>query len=214
MEGKVDKFSQIFTFTFSNKNKAINVDHPQIICANHTSYLDIILMYTVYNRPFLFLGKSELLNWPLIGMFFKKMNIAVDRNNKRAASKALELGREKLKDGWSLVIFPEGTIPVTVPKINRFKNGAFKLAIEEEIPIQPITFINHWKIFSDPTELFGPAQPGLGKAVIHKEVQTKGLTSKDLVHLREQVYEIIDGPNQEHNGPDIQKLDKLKQNED
>lgn len=171
-------------------------------------------MYTVYNRPFLFLGKSELLNWPLIGLFFKKMNIAVDRNNKRAASKALEEGRKKLKEGWSLVIFPEGTIPVTVPKLNRFKNGAFKLAIEEEIPIQPITFINHWKIFSDPTEMFGPAVPGLGKAVIHKEIATKELSSQDLVHLREQVFEIIDGPNQKHNSKAIKKVEKSKKNED
>lgn len=205
---------QIFTFTFSTKTKKINVDHPQIICANHTSYLDIISMYTVYNRPFLFLGKSELLSWPLIGMFFKKMNIAVDRKNKRAASKALEMGRKKLEEGWSLVIFPEGTIPVKVPKLHRFKNGAFKLAIEEQVPILPITFLNHWKIFSDPTEMYGPAYPGIGVAHIHEEITTQGLTAEDLVPLREEVFQIINAPNVAHNKEAIEKLTKRKHDED
>lgn len=204
---------QMCTFMYTTKNRRVKSGHPQIICSNHSSYLDIVLMYSTYHRPFLFLGKSELLKWPLIGQFFKKMNIAVDRNNVRAATQSLEKGRQKLKEGWSIVIFPEGTIPVDVPKIMRFKNGAFKLAIEEQVPIQPITFLNHWKLMSDPSETFGVAHPGLGKAIIHDEVSTEGLTQEDLVTLRQQVYAIIDAPNQQYNAQALADLDKKEKNE-
>ena len=41
-----------------------------VICANHKSYLDIILMYLIINKDFAFLGKSEILKWPVINIFF------------------------------------------------------------------------------------------------------------------------------------------------
>ena len=52
---------------------------PYVICSNHSSYLDIIQMYNVVPQYFLFIGKYELLKWPLFNIFFKGMNIAVNR---------------------------------------------------------------------------------------------------------------------------------------
>lgn len=199
---------QMFTFSFAWKNKKIKADHPQIICSNHSSYLDIILMYAVYNRPFLFLGKSELLNWPVVNIFFKKMNIAINRNNKRAAVKALAEGRQRLHEGWSIVIFPEGTIPHEVPKLDRFKSGAFKLALEEKIPIQPITFLNHWSIISEPTDIWGSAKPGLGLAIIHDEIEVAQRNEKDLISLRDEVFDVINKPNVAYNQSAIEKYNK------
>ena len=52
--------------------------------ANHTSYLDIFLMYSILPKyPFVFLGKSEILSYPLIGTFFKDLNVPVDRKDKK-----------------------------------------------------------------------------------------------------------------------------------
>ena len=49
-----------------------------IICPNHSSYLDIIAMYLVIDKLFIFMAKSELSQWPLFGIFFKTMDISVN----------------------------------------------------------------------------------------------------------------------------------------
>jgi 1-acyl-sn-glycerol-3-phosphate acyltransferase len=72
-------------FCFYPVKKIINSpipDGPYIVIANHTSYLDIFLMYSILPKhPFVFLGKSEILSYPLIGTFFKNLNVPVDRKS-------------------------------------------------------------------------------------------------------------------------------------
>lgn len=167
---------------------------PYIICCNHSSYLDIIQMYNVIPRYFLFLGKYELLRWPLFNIFFKGMNIAVNRGNKVEAARAFRKAAQALDRGTSIAIFPEGTIPVFTPRMKPFKDGAFKLAIEKQVPIVPITFLDHWRYFGEPTEFLARARPGLARAVVHPPVSTTGLTEDDLVGLRSRIHDIIEGP--------------------
>ena len=167
---------------------------PYIICSNHSSYLDIIQMYNVVPQYFLFIGKYELLKWPLFNIFFKGMNIAVNRGNKMEAAKAFRKAAQALDRGTSIAIFPEGTIPAFTPRMKSFKDGAFKLAIEKQVPIVPITFLDHWRYFGEPTELMGRARPGSARAVVHAPVPTTGLTEADLVGLRSEVYRIIEEP--------------------
>ncbi len=167
---------------------------PYIICSNHSSYLDIIQMYNVVPQYFLFIGKYELLKWPLFNIFFKGMNIAVNRGNKMEAAKAFRKAAQALDRGTSIAIFPEGTIPAFTPRMKPFKDGAFKLAIEKQVPIVPITFLDHWRYFGEPVELFSRARPGIARAVVHAPVPTTGLTEADLVGLRNEVYRIIEEP--------------------
>ncbi|MCB9182276.1 MAG: 1-acyl-sn-glycerol-3-phosphate acyltransferase [Flavobacteriales bacterium] len=167
---------------------------PYIICCNHSSYLDIIQMYNVIPRYFLFIGKYELLRWPLFNIFFRDMNIAVNRGNKVEAGKAFRKAAVAIDRGTSIAIFPEGTIPDYTPRMKPFKDGAFKLAIEKQVPIVPVTFIDHWRIFGEPLELFARARPGMARAVIHDAVPTQGLVEADLPALRKRVYDIIEGP--------------------
>jgi 1-acyl-sn-glycerol-3-phosphate acyltransferase len=75
-----------------------------------------------------------------------------------------------------------------------FKDGAFRLAIEKQVPIVPITFIDHWRLFGEPLELLSRARPGIARAVVHAPIPTQGLTMDDLVSLRRKVYEVIEGP--------------------
>lgn len=167
-------------------------DGPYVICANHASYLDILTMYSVFNRHrFLFIGKKELLTWPIVNVFFKNIDIAIDRNKPREAIRSLERAKKQLKNKWSIAIFPEGIIPLDAPKISKFKNGAFKMAIETQTPILPVTFIDNWRLFQADPLVLGRARPGLSRVIIHDPISTKGLTQKDLVSLREQTYEII-----------------------
>lgn len=169
---------------------------PYIICANHTSFLDIIYMYIIFPDLFLFMGKSELLKWPLFGIFFRKMDIAVNRRNPREAIESLKLVTAEIKKGKCFALFPEGTIPNTVPVMKAFKNGAFTVAIENQVPIVPLTFLNNHRILSE--RLNGTAHPGIAKVVLHEAVTTTGLSMEDLIPLRTQVYNIIKSGQHEH----------------
>ena len=85
----------------------INPNNNYIICANHKSYLDIVLMYLVINQDFAFLGKSELLKWPVINIFFKRgVDIPVYRDSKTRAAECLKLAEKEIKKGRSIVILP------------------------------------------------------------------------------------------------------------
>lgn len=144
---------------------------------------------------FVFMGKSELLKWPLLNVFFKNGNfdIAVPRGSIVGSARAMDAARLAIDEEKSVVIFPEGTIPESnLPKMIRFKNGAFKLAIEKQVPIVPVTYLTNWKIFGEPFFYKDKAMPGISKVVVHEPIETKGMTENDLVNLREQVYTIID----------------------
>ena len=167
---------------------------PYVICCNHGSYLDIVQMYNVVPEYFLFMGKYELLKWPLFNIFFKGMNIAVNRGSHTEAAKAFKKASEAIRSGIPIAIFPEGTIPVTAPRMKAFKNGAFKLAVENQVPIVPITFVDHWRLFGDPEDLLSRGHPGIARAVVHPPIPTRGLTEADLVALRRQVYDVIEEP--------------------
>jgi 1-acyl-sn-glycerol-3-phosphate acyltransferase len=167
---------------------------PYIVVANHTSYLDIVHMYTLIPDFYLFLGKSEILRWPIIKIFFKGMNIPVKRGSIRASREAQEMADAKLKEGKSLSIFPEGGIYGGAPALNPLKNGAFKLAIKNQVPIVPISFVNNWRLMGDFNFFFDSSHPGLSKIIIHESISTKGMNEKDLITLRNKCKEIIEAP--------------------
>lgn len=168
---------------------------PFIICPNHGSYLDIITMYRVFKRYFIFMGKAEILQWPLFGIFFSKgMNISVNRESIRAAHEALKRAEAELKNGHNIVIFPEGTIPLTAPKLRAFKNGAFKLSLEENIPIVPVTFINNWRRLQSGPALKRLGGPGYSNVIIHSPVYPKDYEKSDVVKMKKDIFEIIEKP--------------------
>ncbi len=167
---------------------------PYIVIANHNSYLDIVHMYTLVPDFYLFLGKSEILRWPILKIFFKGMNIPVKRGSRKASLEAQKIADEKLKGGNCLIIFPEGGIYKGAPKLSHFKNGAFKLAIENDIPIVPVTFVNNWRLMGDSQLFLDPSGPGISKTIIHESISTVAMNEKDLIALRNNCKEIIEAP--------------------
>lgn len=168
---------------------------PFVICTNHSSYLDIILMYRILPKQrFLFIGKSELLKWPIMNIFFKKIDIAVDRNKRNSAMRSIARAQKELANGWSIAIFPEGGIHPTTPLLGTFKNGAFKLAIDAQVPILPITILDNWKIFSAEPLFTGRAQPGISRVIVHSPISTVGLDKNDLISLRQKTFDTINAP--------------------
>jgi 1-acyl-sn-glycerol-3-phosphate acyltransferase len=168
------------------------IPQPCVYCANHTSYLDIVASYRKTPGYYVFMGKGELRNAPLFGMFFKEMNIPVFRNSRSGSHKAYLQAGAELDMGHSVFLYPEATIPTTAPHMKSFKNGAFKLAIDKQVPIVPVTFINNWKILQNGGFFKSNGCPGLSKVVYHKPIDTRGMTEADLVSLRERVYKTID----------------------
>lgn len=169
---------------------------PYIIVANHTSYLDIFFMYSMLPKhPFVFLGKSEILTYPIIRTYFKNLNIPVFRFDKKRVGVSFTLAVDSIKDGWSLVIFPEGTIPEeNIPKMLPFKNGAFKIAKAAAVPIVPITFTTNHLLFSDPTMLFGPARPGVSKFHVGKAIDREDVERLSFSELKALAFERVEAP--------------------
>ncbi len=169
---------------------------PYIVLANHSSYLDIFLMYSLMPKHrFLFLGKGELLKYPIIGAYFRQMNIPVFRNNRIKAAKSLIRAEEEVAKGWSIMIFPEGGIPDEHhPKMIRFKQGAFQLAKKLQIPIVPITFTNNYKLFSDPSEILGRARPGISRVYIHPFISKEDLENYSVNELKQHCFDVINAP--------------------
>ncbi|MCB0400821.1 MAG: 1-acyl-sn-glycerol-3-phosphate acyltransferase [Flavobacteriales bacterium] len=165
---------------------------PCVLTPNHSSYLDILILYRVVPEYFVFMGKHTLKTIPIFNIFFKDMNIAVNRKSSVSGKQALERCSEELQSGHGVTIFPEGTIPDDAPNLLRFKFGAFKLAIENQVPIVPITFLTNYKRLQLSSSLFsGKAGPGWSKVIVNKPIPTVGLTHEDLLALQERVHACI-----------------------
>lgn len=163
-----------------------------MLVANHTSMTDIMLMLVVSKNPFVFVGKKELVKIPIFGFFYKRTCILVDRNSSKSRFEVFQRAQRRLAQGLSICIFPEGGVPddETV-LLDEFKDGAFRLAIEHQIPIVPMSFYDNKKRFSFN---FFSGYPGIMRAKVHPFVETTGLTMEDktdLKDLKEKVRQII-----------------------
>jgi 1-acyl-sn-glycerol-3-phosphate acyltransferase len=164
---------------------------PYVVTPNHTSYLDIPTLSVKLPMFINFMAKIELARIPIFGIFFRTIDIAVDRKNIRHSVWAFQQAKEQiLHDKRSIVIFPEGTIPTTVPKMGRFKEGAFRLAIETQTPILPVTIIGNWIALPDQGKIrFRPARI---LQYVHAPIVTTGMTLDDVDALKQKVFDIIE----------------------
>lgn len=120
--------------TIPHDNKSI------ILVANHSSYIDIMLMFRMRKRPFVFVGKKEIEKIPIFGYLYKRSAITVDRSSFKSRSKVYERAKEVIRDGYSICVFPERDYLDETILLNQFKIGAFKMAVEHKLPILPIVF--------------------------------------------------------------------------
>jgi 1-acyl-sn-glycerol-3-phosphate acyltransferase len=145
--------------------------------ANHTSMIDIMLMLvSVKNNPFVFVGKKELSKIPLFGFFYKRTCILVDRSDAKSRQAVFKSAQRRLQSGLSICMFPEGGVPDEAIVLDMFKDGAFRLAINHQIPIVPMTFYDNKKRFS---YIFFSGGPGKLHVKFHKFLDTKGLKAEN-----------------------------------
>lgn len=157
--------------------------------ANHTSMADIMLMLVTVKNPFVFVGKAELAKIPLFGFFYKRTSILVDRNDPKSRQAVFLRAQKRLKQGMSICIFPEGGVPDESVMLDEFKGGAFRMAINHQIPIVPITFADNKKRFS---YTFFSGSPGRMRAKVHPFISTKGLTTTDTKTLSDTSRTVIE----------------------
>lgn len=166
------------------KNKAY------VFCANHFSYFDIAVMGLIIKNYFAFVGKASLKNVPLFGYLFRKLHIMVDRSDTNSRAKSLGRSIKALQSGRSIMIFPEGGIKSTnFPKMHLpLKDGAFVMAIQQQVPLVPISFLNNYKIMHDDEIAIYP-QPI--KVIVHQPIETKGMTQGDVERLKKTFNDIV-----------------------
>ncbi|MBF8148960.1 1-acyl-sn-glycerol-3-phosphate acyltransferase [Winogradskyella sp. F6397] len=163
-------------------------DKSYMFVANHTSMADIMLMLVAVKNPFVFVGKQELAKIPLFGFFYKRTCILVDRSSAKSRQAVFLRAQRRLKQGVSICIFPEGGVPEEHILLDEFKDGAFRLAINHQIPVVPITFYDNKKRFS---YTFFSGSPGRMRAKILPFIPTNGLEIADTKALNKTTRTII-----------------------
>lgn len=167
----------------------VDWSRPYVICPNHTSMLDITALTYLCPQPFSFIGKIELLKNPVTRIFFKTIDIPVDRSSKVSAFKAFSRGCELLQNGRSVVIFPEGKIDDEYPpRLHRFRSGAFKMATANNIDLLPVVIHDAWKLFWDDGSKYG-SKPGTIHITVLSPIKTSQGESTEYKTFEMEVYE-------------------------
>ncbi len=156
-----------------------------VFIANHLSQLDIPADAIATDHVFKYLAKEELTKIPLMGYIIRNLYISVNRKDKFARAKSMENMQKNIRDGISVFIFPEGTRNKTSEPLLEFRDGAFRLAIEAQVPIAALTLLNTRKLLhpSRPIEL----SPGTIECVWSEPIPTIGMTQEDIPALKEKV---------------------------
>ncbi len=180
-------FSLIFLPVKIEKRAKIEKGKSYIFAANHFSYLDIPMMGFIPGDV-LFVGKASIRKAPLFGYYFKNLHIAVDRDRLKSRAETMKRTAESLDAGSSVIIFPEGGIfTIQPPQMIPFKNGAFRLAIEKQIAIIPVTLSYNHLILPDDGKMLlrrRSAKMILHEALVPNVTDTEGT-------LKEKCFEII-----------------------
>jgi 1-acyl-sn-glycerol-3-phosphate acyltransferase len=182
----VSKFMGI-TFSISGAEKIVPGE-SYIITPNHQSFADILALFVNLPIPFRWVIKKELLRIPLFGRALGATGaISLDRSDRERSVKSLREGARKLGEGWSVLIYPEGT---RTPDglLHSFKKGAFMMAIQTGIPILPVTCNGAFKIMPKNSLLFRPGHVSLA---IGDPIFTKGLTESSVMELMERTWQAI-----------------------
>lgn len=170
----------------------IDYNKQYMFVANHLSMIDIMMVFMTIRKPAVFVGKMELDRIPLFATIYKRGAILVNRDSATSRKNVYTQAKHKLGLGFNMMIYPEGLVPEPDVFLASFKNGAFSIAIEHQIPIVPITLPDCKKRF--PFQFaykYWVGMPGIVRANVHAPISTEGLSQDDMPALKEQVYQLM-----------------------
>jgi 1-acyl-sn-glycerol-3-phosphate acyltransferase len=161
----------------------IDENKTYVFIANHRSQLDVPAYAVACRNTIRFLAKEELTKIPFMGYIIRNLYISVNRKSKEDRQRSLDAMHQSLKDGISVFLCPEGTRNKTPEPLLDFRDGAFRLAIEAQIPLAILTVKNSGNLLSPlrPLEL----SPGVLECIWSKPIETLGMTEHDLPILKE-----------------------------
>jgi len=167
------------SFSIHGEDK-IAPGNSYIITPNHQSNADILALLRMLPPRFRWVTKKELAKIPVFGWALMRTGaISIDRADRRQSVQSLKEGKAKLKGGWSVLIYPEGTRSPDGQMLP-FKKGAFMMAVQTGIPILPVTTNGAFKVLPKKTLWF---RPGHITVTIGNPIMTTGLTEKDVPDL-------------------------------
>lgn len=179
-----------FIFIKSFDQDKLDPGQVYVFAPNHSSFFDIPVCNIAIRNQFRFMGKAELGDVPLFGWMFNRLHIAVKRTSKIGAYRSFIQAQKKLNEGTSVLVFPEGTIPDKKKlTLGRFKDGAFRLAVDNQIPLVPVSIIGADFVLPDDGKyLF---RPGRIKVIFHDPIDTQGMTLDDISNMKKEVFDLI-----------------------
>jgi 1-acyl-sn-glycerol-3-phosphate acyltransferase len=167
-----------------------NVDPSRsyIYMSNHQSNFDIPVLLAHLPIQFRWLAKAELFKIPIFSRAMRGAGyVRIDRFNRESAIESLKQAAAKMKDGVSVMIFPEGTRSRD-GNIRPFKKGGFVMAVDTGIPIVPVILQGTWPIMAKSSWRINTGEVSL---LIEKPIDTTGYTRETKDELIETVRSVI-----------------------
>lgn len=163
-------------------------DRSYVVVSNHQSIYDIFVIYGWLRLDLKWVMKQELRKIPAIGIGCEKAgHIFVERRNPKKAAAAINAALARLGDGIGILFYPEGTRSAD-GRLLPFKKGAFRTAIDQQIPLLPVTLVGTRTILPARTlRLF----PGTVRMVIHPPIETAGMTVEQVDELSQRARQVI-----------------------
>lgn len=173
-----------------NGRENLPTEGPVLYASNHQGYGDIPICCAVLDTiQFGFIAKEELFKIPVFGKWMLRIrSLSMDRDDARAAMRAIEAGVSYINDGFSLLIFPEGTRSQGGP-VKEFKKGSLKLATKPGVPVVPITIDGSYRIYEEQGKVVNNAKVAI---TIHPAIPTAGMIKQEQNQLAEKVQRIIE----------------------
>jgi len=166
----------------------LNGQGPYIFAGNHQSQFDIFAIQGHFPFDFRWLAKKELFEIPVFGhAMHRAENIPVDRAHSRQAVKSLDAAAQRISDGASVIIFPEGTRSQDGSMLP-FKAGAMVLAIKARVPVVPVAITGSFAVM--PKGCFLP-RPGRIRIRLGEPIATSGYDLKQKHELAEALQEKV-----------------------
>jgi len=161
---------------------------PYIFMANHLSAYDIFVLLSELPVQFRWLAKAELFRIPVLGWAMGTAGyISLDRSEPKKAYRSMEEAARRIREGTSVVIFPEGTRSKD-GRLQPFLKGGFTLAVKSQVPIVPISISGTWEIMPPQSR---KVRKGDVEVVVGEPIETKGYTMKEREELMKRVSEAI-----------------------
>ena len=166
----------------------VRAGQPYVYMANHSSLIDTPALFAYLPYPFRIMAKRELFFVPFMGWhLWTAGHFPIDRRDRRKTVRSLRRVIEEVRNGKSLVVFPEGT-RTRDGRLQEFKPGTFKIALRAGVPIVPVTIRGTFTLL--PSTTLAP-RPGRVEVILGEPIETRDYDEKHLPELIERTKDVI-----------------------